>query len=51
MLAQQWEHKRQQLADVSPLLYSKCCLLEEELKTLIASTRSLEAQVEKVRQH
>lgn len=34
---------------VSRFIYSKCCLLEEELKTVIAATRSLEAQVEKVR--
>lgn len=35
---------------VSRFISSKCCILEEELKTVIAATRSLEAQVEKVRQ-
>lgn len=34
---------------VSRFISSKCCILEEELKTVIAATRSLEAQVEKVR--
>lgn len=34
---------------VSRFIYSKCCILEEELKTMIAAARSLEAQVEKVR--
>lgn len=50
-LAQQCEHKREHRSDaaVSRLIHSKCCVLEEELKTVIATARSLEAQVEKVR--
>lgn len=45
---EEYPHRHSDKA-VSRFISSKCCILEEELKTVIAATKSLEAQVEKVR--